>query len=95
MKNSNFKIYFVKTTFNAYSITSIEAEDHIISYFENNIIKHCGSDVMDILYNDEIKALNLENIDEGIYVIEGEIIIVHLYNNDDFEFVNLKLYEDK
>jgi hypothetical protein len=96
MKNSNFKIHFIKTVFNTYPIISIDAaEKHIAVYFKDNIIKHHSADILDVLYSDEIRAINLENVKEGNYILEGEIIIVHLYNSSDFEFVNLKLYKDK
>ena len=96
MKNAKFRIYFIKTVFDTYPITEVEADEkYIEEYITDNIIKNCGVDILDILYNDELKFINVEQLSVGNYIIEGELIIIHLYNGEDFEFINLKLYEDK
>lgn len=93
MKDTRIKIHFIKTVFGTYPIVNIEGEKYAVDFFKKNVVSNVGSDIKDILYGDELKELKLDGKNEGNYILEGDMVLIHYLNDTEFDFNNLKIYE--
>ncbi len=94
MKTSKFGLKFIKTKFDTCPIIDIYGERYIIEWFKDNILKYVGTDITDILYNDEINSLNIENLELGTYILQGYLYIMFLGEETDFEFHDLRIKKE-
>lgn len=95
MKDSEIKLYFIKTVFNTYPIVKVEGENNVLNFFKKNVMEKDNIDVLNILYSEEIEYLNLKNIKSGNYILKFNIVIIHYDNSTDFCFTNFELEKDK